>query len=366
MYLAQQSASLAQEPFTYRPKDIPKQDIPEGHTAEEYINNVYRENHYRIKVTFKVIDEQGLPVKEADMNVGIDSLLHADGFNNYKGKTNDDGLYTVESRGRGCSEIVVTKKGYYPSRPDVTWDGKLNPGGGITHKNGGFRPWNPTVKVVLKKIGKPIPMKVWLIGSHSLPKTGKECGFDLFEKDWVKPYGKGETSDLLIKFDTDFKSPNNYKTSYSIRFSNPKDGFIPIPELINTESLLKYPRVAPVNGYTTKEINLTKEAGKGGARLFAKKKEPMGYIVRFRTLKDPETNKILSAYYGKITAPKEYVANVNPFEIYAYMWKNRKIDLTSRFRFSFYLNPTVNDRNLEYDQINNLAPNAPKGVQWLP
>ncbi|HAD29187.1 MAG TPA: hypothetical protein DCF96_11060 [Rhodobacteraceae bacterium] len=32
---------LAQEPFTYKPDDIPKHEIPEGLTAEEYIQKIY-------------------------------------------------------------------------------------------------------------------------------------------------------------------------------------------------------------------------------------------------------------------------------------------------------------------------------------
>ena len=123
-------------------------------------------------------------------------------------------------------------------------------------KKVGFRPWNPTIDVVLRKVGNPIPMRVWLggtDGAHRAPGIGEEFGFDLFEKDWVEPHGKGKQSDLFVKFSSDFKGQKDYKTSCHIRFANPDDGFFPVPELISEESLLKYPREAPMNGYDVKE-----------------------------------------------------------------------------------------------------------------
>jgi hypothetical protein len=334
---------------------------------KDALNKAYEERHYKIMVTFRVIDEQGDPVSDADIDVGIDSLLHADGYNNYRGKTDTTGFFTVESRGRGCSEVLVQKKGYYDSRPDVRWDGRLNPGGGEMHKNGGFRPWNPTIDVMIKKIGKPIPMRVWLGDrGHMAPKVGEEFGFDLYEKDWVQPHGKGGHTDLLVKFSTRFIDQNDYSTTCSIRFANPDDGFIPIPELLNAESLLKYPRIAPDKGYELKRLLVTRGATGNEARHVAATKEPMGYLLRFRSIKDEDTGKIMSAYYGKITRPQERVGNVNPFEVHSLDRVNRKLVSAPRFRFSMYLNPTPNDRNLEYDQRTNLAPEADRGLTWAP
>ena len=62
--------SFSQEPFDVK---APKEEI----------DKAYQEMHYPIKVTFKIVDEEGIAVEGADMNVGIDSRLHQDGFNNY-------------------------------------------------------------------------------------------------------------------------------------------------------------------------------------------------------------------------------------------------------------------------------------------
>jgi len=69
---------------------------------------------------------------------------------------------------------------------------------------------------------------------------------------------------------------------------------------------------------------------------------------------------------GKITRSQERVGNVNPFEVQSLDRVNRKLVSAPRFRFNMYLNPTPNDRNLEYDQRTNLAPEADRGLTWPP
>lgn len=344
------------------------QESIDVNAPKEEIEKIFQEQHYPIKVTFRVIDESGNPVNGADMDVGIDSLLHSDGYDNYRGKTNGDGLFTVESRGRGCTKVLVSKEGFYPSRPEVSWDGELNPGGPEMLKNGGFRPENPTVNVILKKIGNPIPMMVRFgLGNTDhiryAPKLDEEIGYDLVAGDWVNPHGKGEVGDIQVMFKSDFKNPENYSTKAIFRFSNPDDGAIPIASLIGSESLLKYPRSAPANGYEIKSIMLTNQFG-GLAQ--PKQNSPIGYFLRLRTIIETGTGKILSAKYGKIIKESGHNLNENPLKLSSGMWKERKFDPTPGFQISYYLNPTPNDRNLEYDQQNNLAPEADKDATYPP
>lgn len=353
------NSGFAQEPFTYKADDFKGAGLPEGMTAEDYMNKVYQENHYKIKVTFRVIGEDGVPVPNADINVGIDSLLHADGHNNYKGKTNAEGLFTVESRGRGCTDVLVEKDGFYPSRPEVEWDGDLNPGGEIMHKNGGFRPWNPTIDVVLKKVGKPIPMIVRLAdgGSSSRMKPtpemlGRDLGWDLVEGDWIAPHGDGKTADLTVRFESDFIDESNRSASAVVSFGNLDDGLIPITEVRGEASFLKFPRMAPEGGYKLRKLEYSQTV-KDGVLDAAPERKPEGYFFRLRTKLDKD-GQVESAIYGKIT---------KPFEL-----KHSSFRGDSRLflKFDYYLNPTPNDRNLEYDQKNNLAPEADKDLRWPP
>lgn len=350
----------AQEPYDLN-------QYGKGIVDEKTAKEIAEEWHFPIKLTLLVKDEEGKPVSGADIDVGIDSRLHMDGHNNFKGKTHESGEFTVEAHGGGSSDIMVSKDGYYSSRPDVEWNDKRNLDVENLKKIG-FQPWNQTVEVILKKIGNPIPMIVRLGRSSSdhiryAPIVGKEVGYDLIVGDWVAPHGKGKVDDIQVVFESDFKSSEDYSTKALFRFSNPDDGLIPITSLTGIESLLKYPPSAPVDGYEIKSIMLKNQFSELPQ---PKQNEPIGYFLRIRTIKEKGTDKILSATYGKIIKEAYIELNENPLILISAMWKERKLDPTPGFQISYYLNPTPNDRNLEYDQQNNLAPDADKGVTLPP
>ena len=341
----------AQEPYDLNPYG---KGIIDKAAAEQIAN----EWHFPIKLTLVVRDEDGKPVADAAANVGIDSRLHMDGYNNYKGKTDASGKFTVEARGAGSSDIWITKDGFYPSHPEVKWDVQLN--GDIENlKKFGFRPWNQTVDVMLKKIGKPIPMIVRIMdgGGKSYgiaPYHGRDIDWDLIEADWVAPLGKGKKSDLVLNFDGHYENTGKYASfaKMTLKLSNTNDGFIPILSITGKESQLKLPREAPDGGYNMKELEVLLQQTETTRPKRIPDPEPYGYFIRFRTEVDPDGN-VISANYGKITTP----IRLTPPGV------DRK---SISFSFSSYINPTPNDRNLEYDRHNNLAPEANKGVTLDP
>ena len=322
-----------------------------------------------IKISPKVIDENGAPIKDAEVHVAVgDPLEYKDGYNDFRGRSDEQGLFVVESKIQTNIVIEVKKFGYYSSRLIY-----ISPQNQMLHniKSGDkIQPWNPTIPIILKKIGKPIPMIVRLGLSNSeriyrAPRLGEEVGFDIIKADWVQPNGKGEIADLLIRFESEFLSPESYKTDATIRFANPDDGLLPITELIGEESELKYPRLAPENGYEVKSLNVKSPIYE--ARSEAKEKQPLGYLFRIRTDRDEVTNKITSAQYGKIVGRQGAQENTNPFQFNTLNRnEKRELVLEPSFTFSSYLNPTPNDQNLEYDQQNNLAPDADIGVTLPP
>ena len=66
------------------------------------------------------------------------------------------------------------------------------------------------------------------------------------------------------------------------------------------------------------------------------------YCFRVRSKFDDKGN-LVDAYYGKV---------YGDFKIHAHI--NIGLDIV---KFLYYLNPTPNDRNLEWDMKNNLCPN---------
>lgn len=350
----------AQEPYDLNP-------YGKGVIDEKSASEIANEWHFPIKLTLIVRDEESSLVADALVNIGIDSRLHMDGYNNFKGKTDKAGRFTVEARGGGSSDVLVTKDGYYPSSPDVEWNDKRNLDIEELKRNG-FQPWDQTEEVVLKKVGKSIPMivRMGLASTDHIryaPKLGEEVGYDLIAGDWIAPHGKGEIGDIKVLFESDFQGPEEYTTKAVFSFSNPDDGLIPIFSLSGGESLLKYPRSAPMDGYETKSIKLEKQSGKSPQ---PSQKEPIGYFFRIRTIKERGAGKIISAKYGKIVSESEQGAGQNPLRLISGMWKDGRIDPTPGFQVSYYLNPVPNDRNLEYDQRNNLAPDVDKSASYPP
>lgn len=312
-----------------------------------------REENYTMRLTARVIDENGKSLVGFPIHIGIHNVNdYKDQYNDFRGKTNAEGKFSVEGMGRGLAKIEVKKDGYYVSQKTVTcYEGTPEQ----IRKTGKFFPWDPVVDVMVKQVGRPIPMivrsgdrsKSWL--KPKIEQIGKELRWDIVEGDWLPPHGKGKEADLILKFDSFYESESNKSAKVSIKFANSNDGLLPLRILRGKESLLKHPREAPIQGYATREIELSSKVSEDW-RL--NNNSPKAYFLRVRTQKN-ESGKVTSALYGKITVP---------FRLYPPVVRHR----LPLLHFDYYLNPTPNSRNLEFDQINNLAPDAPKGGRWLP
>ena len=166
---------------------------------------------------------------------------------------------------------------------------------------------------MLKRVGKPIAMYAKSITSLRLPELNKAIGYDLMIGDWVGPYGKGVNTDLFFN-----EKHTDQNSGYIISVSFPKAGD-GIQEFIVPEnekgSGLRSPHEAPADGYRS-ELAQTEMTNPS-----------RNFCFRVRTKLD-ENGNVVSARYGKIYG-----------------------DLA---QFTYYLNPTLNDRNIEFDLKQNL------------
>lgn len=324
-----------------------------------------KEENYTLRLTVRVLTEDGKPLENADVHVAIANFNDfKDGSNDIRGKTDKDGKFSMEGIGRPEAIIAASLEGYYSSRKDYMSYAKFDE----ARKTGKYVPQEPVIELILKKIGKPIPMIVCLNNSASkdFPVFGEDIGFDLFEADWVIPHGKGKVADLKIKRTLADNNDVAGVASGEVKFGNEDDGLIAIMELIAPESRLQYPRTAPKNGYEIKLVDIASPINP--ARNVIEKPEPVGYLFRIRTRRDETTGKIISAHYGKIIAKGGVRRPTdNPFRLVGHsVVEGGKRKLVRGVDFSYYLNPTPNDRNLEYDQLTNLAPGADIGAVYLP
>ena len=316
------------------------------------MERIIEERLFPMKITLEVVDEEGHSVEGAVARVGVESMVHPRGVNLFEGVTDEKGRFAVEARGTGFQWMAVTKEGYYMSKPDYKWDPLLNSDPAILREKG-FRPWNPIIRVELKRISDPIPLYVFPFGCAQSdfgvpPAVATDLGYDLFIGDWVSPFGEGEVADVEMRFLGCYESANKNWGKAWLSFPNPGDGMCPLERLEETASILKFPRKAPVDGYEVTQFHeeriIDSDGGPPNYGILKEEEEqnrkPGAYFIRIRCKRD-EAGKVVSCYYGKIVTPIT-MHSTHPF--------SNKPALT----FGYYLNPTPNDRNLEFDQKHNL------------
>ena len=174
--------------------------------------------------------------------------------------------------------------------------------------------------------------------------TNEKLSYDLVKGGWLPPHGEGETCDIQFVFNENvlgWKEDRGYdgtfvmklyRTTAAISMPGRGNGLVEMPSRDNAGIRL---RVAAESGFRN---SLTRWRGwfGGGDGTKTDSDENRCYAFRIRTEYD-ENGNIKSAYYGKI---------YNDFDI-------SSLDGVS---FLYYLNPTPNDRNLEWDMKTNLCP----------
>lgn len=297
-----------------------------------------------MEFSVKVVDEEGKPVPDceagaiiSDKNAGT-----ANGYKRVTEITDKQGVayFNLTSDHSRVSYGAKAPEGYYTSfGKEFYFKGK---------KNGVWQPGGKQFKMVLKRIKNPIAMyaaSVGMNGKVEMPGLDKPYGFDLMASDWVAPHGKGKVPDLIFHLIRNMRGPKDYDATLTVTFSNKGDGFVGIkaPVEAKQESQLVMPYKAPGKGYQTKLVKSIRK--KPGSRMIAAKDKSQHYFIRVRTKLDDKGN-IVSALYGKIQSDVALdVINSKRGLLY----------------FTYYLNPTPNDYNVEFDPKKNLIDTGFRG-----
>jgi hypothetical protein len=206
-----------------------------------------------------------------------------------------------------------------------------------------WQPWDPTEEIRIKRILNPVPMYARRIEEKPIPEQGKAIGFDLTIGDWVGPYGKGITPDFLFKFESKPepevppREPKPFDVTLTMSFPNDGDGIQSVFVPLRGVSELRLPRQAPLDGY--QQTLVKHQQNERGQVPHIESRDDQNYFFRVRTKKDDRGN-IVSALYGKISG-------------------NIRGGISGKLTFTYYLNPTLNDRNMEFDPKQNLFKNLP-------
>ncbi len=320
------------------------------------------------KVTVIVTDyETGGALPDVTVRAGFVSHdgMSAGPDNKFDCVTNSEGRCAIWGHGNGreATVAIMNSQKYYGATETIRFKGSLSPVA---------TPWNPVVELRLKAIQNPIPMyaknlnqmrfpeevvprgqdrkKGWL----PMPADSGTVAFDLQKGDWVAPCGEGVVSDFVFTISRDARVRylpkndvfgNEHTSSGStieISVSNHGDGFIPFPVAEKDRHRgLRLPHAAHLEGYVP-VVNKYKIRSPN-ERTRSNIEEDMNYFFRVRTIRD-ETGKIVSAHYGKIHG--DFVFD----------------SLGTWITFAYYLNPTPNDRNVEFKRKSSLIPDL-KGTE---
>ena len=300
------------------------------------------------RVSVRVIDfETGLIITNAEVRAAFTTRIERGGGagggrpNREKGVTGVDGICTLTGSGNGGSiSTYAVKDGYYGAGGEKVLF--TNVTGAVFKK---YEPWDPMINIALSPIGKPIAMYAKRVHNEQIPVQEEAVAYDLEAGDWVAPHGQGGVSDIFFTYSaapevayTNWhgSSPRIFKT-YDYRLAvnfNKDDGVICLEEPYGGSGL-RLPAKAPEEGYVSslnKRVYYARNK-QGESNIRA----DQNYFFRVRTVKDAEGN-ILGALYGKIHGDFQF---------------NQRGGLT----FTYYLNPTSNDRNVEFDPKRNLFKN---------
>lgn len=269
--------------------------------------------------TIKVVDETGRPVPSAEVQI-IFSAASPQGEpipDKITGLTSTNGVFLAAHTDRSVQlDFIARKSGYYPFTVQHFF--------GYSEED---KPdWSPAPTLILKRIRNPIPMYARTV-SYFMPTNAQPVGFDLARGDWVVPYGKGKTKDIVFVTHFERRSDEDYDYKLTVSFSNRGDGIqgFELSQPIGQGSALRSPHEAPESGYEPQLVKV--DSVRPGHTANNPWNEKTNYLFRVRTVFD-ENGHVKSALYGKI------YGDFN--------------------RFRYYLNPAPNDRNIEFDPKRNL------------
>ena len=302
------------------------------------------------KVTLHVVNQDGEPVSDAKISAGfwmgnenLSAYPNKDGFVSFRSPVIGDAVFSNELLYHPARNPDAKDKYYltifrlhYGSPSKDTRDGK-------------WQPWNPTIEMVLKERINPIPMYAnERQRNEPIPERNQWCGFDMTKNAWVSPYGIGEHADVEICHEWDGKEGKEYTGStLKLRFPDKGAGCYAVRhnyEKMYDSIVFKSPYHAVPSKIALKELKFYEKYNPETKR-FNRHLFPDGTVYIFRTRTRFDGNgRLVGAHYGKI---------YQPYALIFGFWRGG-----SYIRLPFYLNPTENDTNLEFDPERNLIKNV--------
>lgn len=246
-------------------------------------------------VTIEVVDMDKAPVNEALVEYT---------FAGQSGKslTGKDGTVLLSGNREGRLSLYVSKNGYY------TTSGEVFRGGLVGGAHGKLVPLKAAKRyeVELKPVRDPVRMVSHRYRGYA-PVSEEPLGYDLVNRDWIHPFGRGVTADLYFHFHDITNTDSATTGTLTLSFPNDGDGItgFKAPRSFSQQfgSNLTPPHEGPVEGYLP-FLSWT-HAHEAGQPHLNPYDDRQNYLIRTRTRLD-EQGRILQACYGWIRGPVRF------------------------------------------------------------
>lgn len=282
------------------------------------------------QVQFHIVDDMGLPVANARVNVFFDMIDRSKG-KRVIGCTDTNGVFIAEAKTGGVLEIEVTGDVYYKTIDKMCF---IEMGNEHDVQDGKWQPWGVLKKIVLRPIKNPKARRVVSRDWRLTKNINVWLAFDFEKYDFVKPYGTGVVNDVEIKFEWDGKFGTKHNgMGVFLRFSDLFSGGYYAERFLNSSFTGVYEANKNMTysnnfHYYRRLIRDSKGRKVGGeGEKFDKSKTLVG---RTRCILDEKGNLVSAQYF-----------QIENLELACSREKEAAI------RFNLIFNPTPNDTNLE-------------------
>ena len=253
-----------------------------------------RRNGAETKIVLKVVDDMGVIVSNATVNIFFGMNFRPNGHM-ATGETDETGIFTAVEKTCGDEiEISVAKSGYYPSKRKLCY---ATMGKERLVKGGRWMPYCDVQQMVLRKRRNPVEtVRFWAF--RYTKEVNSWIGFDIEKNDFVRPYGIGMVADFEVYIDWDGEWLPKYKgMAVEIRFVEPFSGYYKTPT--NTESSFIGPYTADPAASYAQNAKFSEQVRSDGEIDESHFNKSNCWVVRSRCKVD-EKGKLISANYTVI------------------------------------------------------------------
>lgn len=274
------------------------------------------------KMVLRIVNAEGVPVPDAEVEFGFWNNYLQGGFKNTILHSDENGECVVSGRCNSSCVWNVTKQGYYRSHAEWSLSD--------THAvpkvvDGKWQPYGETKEIVLKQIVSPVDLTSLEYTIIKCPVFDEWLGFDFGCHSWVKPYGDGLHSDVLIKLHEEGSGDIAFSASLELCFTNnPFAGAYVLRK--DADSEMKSVYRADTNAQYATLFRYSLNVDREGRRHANELSENEYLVFRTRTAVDKD-GKLISAHYGKIYGEWGFYGGMRAKAI--------------------FFNPKPNDTNLE-------------------